>query len=63
MNHIRYHHVESIEDRQDEYHGESRDTDAYYRNPGDDIDKIVTLLCQQIALRYERREFQLTINS
>ena len=53
MYHIRNHHVETIENRQDKYHSEGRNTNTYNRNPGDDVNKIVTFLRKKITLRYE----------
>ena len=53
MYHIGNHHVETVEDRQDEYHSEGRDADTYYRNPSHDVNKVVTFLRKKITLRYE----------
>ena len=47
------HHVETVENRQDEYHSEGGYAYTYYRNPSHDVDKVVTFLREKITLRYE----------
>ena len=46
-------HVEAVEHRQHENHGEGGYTHAHNRNPCHDVDEVVTLLGEKITLRYE----------
>lgn len=46
-------HVEAVENRQNENHGERRHRHADDGNPRHDIDEIVAFLREKITLRYE----------
>ena len=53
MNRVADDHVEAVEHRKHENHGEGGDTHAHNRNPCHDVDEVVTFLCEKITLRYE----------
>ena len=53
MNRVADDHVEAVEHRKHENHGEGGDTHAHNRNPCHDVDEVVALLGEKITLRYE----------